>query len=156
MISPEILRRHPFFGTLSDEQIKAMAMIAEEVRFGNGAVVCEEGRPADAFYLLVDGGMSIYYITEDKFHPQFRKEFLVGEINPGEVLAISAFIEPYIYTATVRADKDSQVLKFDSNALNKMIEKDPRLNCILMRKIAKAVMERLTFVRVQLAPAWAK
>jgi len=156
MISPEILRRHPFFGTLSDEQIKALAMIAEEARFGKGAVICEEGRQADAFYLLVDGGISLYYISEDEFHPEFRKEFLVGEINPGEVFAISAFIEPYIYTATVRADKDSHVLKFDSSALNKMIEKDTRLNCMLMRKIALAVMERLTFVRVQLAAAWAK
>ncbi len=156
MISPEILRRYPFFGSLTDTQIKALAMIAEEQACGKGTVLCEEGKPADAFYLLVDGGVSLYYVSEDEFHPKTRKEFLVGEVNPGEVFAISAFIEPYIYTATVRVDKNSRVVKFDRIALNELINKDPKLNCILMYKIAKAMMERLTFVRVQLAAAWAK
>jgi len=156
MISPEILRRYPFFGSLTDAQIRALAMIAEEQAFSKGVVLCEEGKPADAFYLLVDGSISLYYLSEDEFHPKTRKEFLVGEINPGEVFAISAFIEPYIYTTTVRVDKTSRVIKFDSTALYELIKNDPRLNCILMQKIAKAMMERLTFVRVQLAAAWAK
>jgi len=156
MISPEILRRYPFFGSLTDGQIKALAMIAEEQVYGKGIVLCEEGKPADAFYLLLDGSVSLYYISDDEFHPKMRKEFLVGEVNPGEVFAISAFIEPYVYTTTVRVDKNSRALKFDRTAMNELINQDPKLNCILMHKIAKAMMERLTFVRVQLAAAWAK
>ncbi len=54
MVSPEILRRYPFFGTLSDTQIKAIAMIAEEKTFEKGTVICEEGKPATAFYLLLE------------------------------------------------------------------------------------------------------
>ncbi len=156
MISPEILKRYPFFGSFSDEQVKALAMIAEEKSFGKGTVICEEGKHADAFYLLINGGISLYYISEDEYHPETRKQFLVGEINPGEVFAISALIEPHIYSTTVYADKDSQVLKFDSIDLHDLIQKDPMVNCILMQKIAIALMERLTFVRVQLAAAWAK
>ena len=53
MVSPEVLRRYPFFGTFSDGQIKAMAMIAEEETIGKGTVICEEGQPAKAFYLLI-------------------------------------------------------------------------------------------------------
>ena len=98
MISPEILRRYPFFGSLSDAQIKAMAMIAEEETISKGAVICEEGKPARAFYLLVDGGVSLYYKSDEEFNPKSRKDFLVGEINPGEVFAISALVEPYKYT----------------------------------------------------------
>jgi hypothetical protein len=48
------------------------------------------------------------------------------------------------------------VVKFDSTALNGLIEKDPKLNCIMMRNIANAAMERLAYTRVQLAAAWAK
>jgi CRP-like cAMP-binding protein len=156
MVSPEILRRYPFFGTLSDAQIKAIAMIAEEETKGKGTVICEEGQPAKAFYLLLSGGVSLYYKSEEEFYPRSRKDFLVGEINPGEVFAISLFVEPYKYTATVRAEQDCRVVRFDAEGLNKLIEKDPRLNCILMREIAKAAMERLAFARVQLAAAWAK
>jgi len=30
MISPELLKRHPIFGSLSDEQLQPLASIAEE------------------------------------------------------------------------------------------------------------------------------
>ena len=156
MVSPEILRRYPFFGSLSDAQIKAVAMIADEETIPKGAVICEEGQPATAFYLLVDGGVSLFYKSEEEFNPSSRKDFLVGEINPGEVFAISAFVEPYKYTSTVKAEQDCRVIKFYSSELNKLIEKDSRLYCTLMRETAKAAMERLAYARVQLAAAWAK
>lgn len=156
MISPEILRRYPFFGSLSDAQIKAMAMIGEEETFGTGAIVCEEGKPVKALYLLIEGSVSLYYKSEEEFNPKSRKDFLVGEIDAGEVFAISALVEPYINTATVKAERDCHVVKFDAVELKKLIEKDPRLYCILMKEIAKAAMERLAYARVQLAAAWAK
>jgi CRP-like cAMP-binding protein len=156
MISPEVLRRYPFFGSLSDAQIKALAMIAEEKSIAKGAVIFKEGAPAEAFYLLIDGGVSLYFEGNVEYQPKTRKDFLVGEINPGEVFAISALIAPYVYTTTVRADKNCQVVKFDATALNGLIEKDPKLNCTLMQNIANVAMERLAYTRVQLAAAWAK
>ena len=36
MISPEILRRYPFFGFMTDAELKAVAMIAEEVSYKEG------------------------------------------------------------------------------------------------------------------------
>lgn len=156
MVSPEILRRYPFFGSLSDAQIKAIAMIAEEEQFGKGTVICEEGQPAKAFYLLLYGGVCLYYKSEEEFNPSTRRDFLVGEINPGEIFAISAFVEPYKFTSTVKAEQDCRVIRFDSLEINKLIEKDPKLYCTLMRETAKAAMERLAYARVQLAAAWAK
>jgi CRP-like cAMP-binding protein len=156
MVSPEVLRRYPFFGAFADAQIKAMAMIAEAETIAKGTVICEEGQPAKAFYLLINGGVCLYYKSEEEFYPKSRKDFLVGEINPGEVFAISLFIEPYKYTATVKAEQDSEVVRFDSAGLEKLMEKDPNLHCILMKQIAKAAMERLAYARVQIAAAWAR
>lgn len=155
MVSPELLRRYPFFGSLSDAQRKAMAMIAEEEQYVKGTVVCEEGQPATALYLLVDGAVSLYYKAEEEFRPQTRKDFLVGEVNPGEIFAISAFIEPFTYTSTVKAEKDSRVVRFATSGINDLLQKDPTLYCTLLKQIAKAAMERLAFARVQLAAAWA-
>jgi CRP-like cAMP-binding protein len=156
MVSPEILRRYPFFGSLSDAQLKAIAMIAEEEQYSNGVVICEEGAPAKSLYLLLNGSVSLYYKSEEEFRPSTRKDFLVGEINQGEIFAISVFVEPYKYTSTVKAEQDCRVVRFDSAELSKLTEKDPRLYCILMRETAKAAMERLAYARVQLAAAWAK
>ena len=37
MISPELLYRYPFFGGLDNSQVKAIAMIAQEIFLDNGA-----------------------------------------------------------------------------------------------------------------------
>jgi CRP-like cAMP-binding protein len=155
MVSPELLRRYPFFGSLSDTQLKGLAMVAEEEKITKGSVVCVEGQPATALYLLIDGNVCLFYKAEDELHPETRKDFLVGEVNPGEMFAISAFIEPFIYTSTVKADEDSRIVRFPSKDLNSLIQKDPTLYCTLLREIAKAAMERLAYARVQLAAAWA-
>jgi CRP-like cAMP-binding protein len=128
-------------------------MIAEEKSIAKGAVIFQEGAPAEAFYLLIDGGVSIYFEENVEYQPKTREDFLVGEINPGEVFAISALYAPYVYTTTIRADKNYQVVKFDATALNGLIEKDPKLNCTLMHNIANVAMERLAYTRVQLAAA---
>jgi hypothetical protein len=39
MISPEMLKRYPFFGQLSDGHIKALAAIAEEVTWESGEAI---------------------------------------------------------------------------------------------------------------------
>ena len=155
MISPELLRRYPFFGNLSDAQLKSIAMIAEEVSWEKGVTVVEECEPADYFFLLLEGDVDLYYRSEDKLNPKTRKDFLVGEINAGEIFAISGLIEPYIYTATARAAKISTVVRIDAIVLREQMGKKCEMGYTLMRKIAKAAMERLEYTRVQLAAAWA-
>ena len=48
MVSPELLRRYPFFGFLDATQLKAMAMIAEEVEPQTGEDLFETDQPATA------------------------------------------------------------------------------------------------------------
>ncbi len=66
MISPEILRRYPFFSFLTDAQRKALAMIAEEAACEAGAVIFEEGDPASDLYLLLDGSIDLYFTPRAK------------------------------------------------------------------------------------------
>jgi len=155
MISPELLRRYPFFGPLNEKQRKAIAMVADEIQMKEKQVVFEECQAADALYLLIEGDIDLTYISEEKFHPKKTKVFSVGEINPQEVFAISALIEPYEYNATATVTKDGRAIKIDAKALRELIEQDVQLGYILMHQIAKTAMERLAYTRVQLAAAWA-
>ena len=47
MISPELLRRHPFFSPFNDRQLKALAMISEGENVEAGQTIIKEGHPAD-------------------------------------------------------------------------------------------------------------
>jgi CRP/FNR family cyclic AMP-dependent transcriptional regulator len=154
MISPELLRRYPFFGPLNDAQLKAIAMIAEEVTIESGITLFKEKQPAEAMYLLKEGGIDLFYTIEEE-RPEFRKEFPVGEIYHGEPFGISAIIEPYILTSTARASHTSQLVKIAAGPLRALCEVDKELALVFMRQVAKVALERLGATRVQLAAAWA-
>lgn len=149
MISPELLRRYPFFCCLDDAQQKAVAMIAEEISVPAGTVLFEEGQPADTLYFLLEGSVDLYFTVPGEGSKP-GKEFWVGEINPGEPLGISALIEPYRLTAMARAGAPSRLLKVNAAALRALCEVDNRMAYALMRQVAKAAMERLHATRVQM------
>ncbi|MCI0476382.1 MAG: Crp/Fnr family transcriptional regulator [Anaerolineales bacterium] len=148
MISPEILRRYPFFCCLSEEQQKAIAMVTEEMRVDAGKELFLEGHPVEALYLLVEGSVDLFYATGDS-----KDQLLVGEVNPGEPFAISAMIEPYTFTATARVAAPSRVLRIDGKALRALCEVDCKLGYALVKQVAAMAIERLHFARVQLAAA---
>lgn len=150
MISPELLRRYPFFCCLDDAQQKAVAMIAEEISVPAGTVLFEEGQLANALYLLLEGSVDLYFTVPGEGQGKPGKEFWVGEINPGEPLGISALIEPYRLTAMARARTSSRLLKVDAAALRALCEVDNRMAYALLRQVAKAAMERLHATRVQM------
>lgn len=155
MVSPELLRRYPFFAHLGEAQLQAIAMLAQEITVETGTTILEENNPADAFYLLLEGNIDLYYTVKESYKPELQKEVVVGEVNPGEPFGISALIEPYRFTSTARTSADSRVIGIDAQALRELLEKDQSLAYQIFKKIARAAMERLSATRVQLAAAYA-
>lgn len=153
MISPELLRRYPFFGLLTDAQLKAIAMIAQEVDIPSGTQIFKEGEKADTLYVLLQGSVDLYYTVDTEGVLDFSKEFLVGEINPGDAFGISSLMEPYIFTATAKADQNLRLIKIDAVALRALLEDDAKMSCVIMYQVAKAYAERLRSTRIQLAAA---
>lgn len=153
MISPELLRRYPFFSNLTDTCLKAVAMLADEVSYSDGEVIFETDQPAETFYFLIEGGVDLHYVVVDRDSPELRKDFFVGHVNPGEPFGISALIEPYCYTATAFANSPCRILKIGGIGLRTMCGADASMASILMRNLAKVAMSRLHETRVQLAAA---
>ena len=153
MISPELLRRFPFFHFMDEAQLKAVAMIAEELTYEKDEVIVEAGKPADHFFFLIDGDVAYYSVAASEHDPYYKKEFFVADINPGEIFGISALIEPYLYTATLKSDKVSRVIEIKAPSLRALCEVDMRLSCGLNKAVARAAMERLQQTRVQLVAA---
>jgi CRP-like cAMP-binding protein len=151
MISIEMLRKYPFFGRLGYEQLKALAMIGEELKFSDSQVIIEEGKPAEALFFLLEGSVSL-------FHPvsaSVQTEVPVCDINPGEVFSISALIEPHTLTSTARSSGESRVIRLAVQDLKAAFSKDATLECQMIRCVAEAAMGRLNSTRVQLAAAYA-
>lgn len=154
MVSIELLRRYPFFGFLTVAQLREVAMIAEEIELARGETLFSIGDPAESLYFLLSGAMELHYVVIDEHLPQLRKDFMVGTINPGEVLGISAILQPdSTMTATVLATTDSALLAMNGEDLLDLCSADTELAYGLVYQIAKATMERLGSTRVLLAAA---
>ena len=153
MVSSELLRRYPFFGGLTDGQLRTLSVIADEKTFGSGSIIFEECGDADKIYLLIEGNVDLSYRSIDEMHAYTTppKEFYAGSINPGEVFSISALIEPYTNNATAKASEPSRVIMIDANELRKLLEQDLQLAYNLTRQTVIVMMDRLIALRVQLA-----
>lgn len=157
MVSPELLRRYPFFGTLDDTQLKQVAMICDKENIEKGFTFFEECGQADTLFLLTEGSVDLFYHSEEEFPTKDSpapKEFLVGEINPGEVFGVSALIEPYSYNTTARAAREASIIRVDATAVRVLFESDVNLAYKLMVQVTKTTMERMAGLRAQLAAAW--
>ncbi len=153
MISPELLRRFPFFNFMNDAQLKAVAMVAEEKDYQIGNSIIEANTPANSLFFLIEGSAAYYYIVTTEHDPYYKHEYYISDFNPGEIFGISALVEPYVYTAAVRVEKSCKLIKIDAAALRALCEVDANLSCGLMSAVAKAAMERLQHTRVQLIAA---
>ena len=92
-------------------------MITDEEKYEKGQILFNIDEEAGECYLLLEGAVDLHYIIVDEQEPQLRKEFVVGTINPGEVLGISSVIEPYIYTATAIVINDRVKERLERAAL---------------------------------------
>jgi CRP/FNR family cyclic AMP-dependent transcriptional regulator len=148
MISPELLRRYPFFGPLNHEQLKSIAMIADEKEFQPEMVIFAEGQPANILYFLMDGKVDLFITIQDD---DYQKEFPISGINPGEPFSISSMIEPYTLTASARTSNNTKVIMIDAISLRDLCNQDKDLGFTVIKQLAKAAIERLNATRVQLA-----
>ncbi len=149
MISLELLRRYPFFGGLSEAELKEIAMISEEIHVPAKTILFEEGQSADAFFLLLEGSVDLFF--NSPLGPEVQIH--ISEVNPGEPFAISALIPPHILKHTARAATPVHVIRIAAAPLRELCNRNMRLCCALMRRVAEAAMERLEYTRVQLAAA---
>ncbi len=150
MISPELLRRYPFFGQLNDEQLKAIAMIAEEKTYPKGAIMVKENMPANKLMLLLEGDVDLIFSGGGEGS---ISNALVGSIAPGEILGVSSLIEPFTYICSARNALAVKVIEMDAAALRAMFALDQKLGYVMMSKVAAAVLERLKYTQVELAAA---
>jgi CRP/FNR family cyclic AMP-dependent transcriptional regulator len=148
MVSPELLRRYPFFGGLTDEELAGIAMITEEASYADNATIFREGEVAAKIYVLTSGTVELLYEIQGATGVTTS---YVGSIAKGEPFGVSAFVEPYRLTATARSEGPVKAIVIDAAALRAMSEVDCHLGYTIMRQIARALAERLGFARVQLA-----
>jgi len=145
MISPEQLRRYPYFANISEEALKEVAMISDEAAAATGQTVFGEDDPADAMYILVDGEVDLKYTLGD------GQQRVVDTIVAGELLVWSALVEPYRCISTGVARKPCKLISINGRKLRELCEQNSDLGYRMMISITQCLATRLEGALVQLA-----
>ncbi len=87
MISPEVLRRYPYFSGISNESLKQLAMIAEEKSIPANCAMFHEGDSASHLSVILKGEVNIQYTLGNG---ELRT---VDTLVDGDLLMWSALVE---------------------------------------------------------------
>ncbi len=146
MVTPEVLTAFPFFTGLSETEVKSVSIIANKVSFQRGDLIFREDDSAHTLYLLVDGWVDIVVNTD----AEGKQHELVTTLSPGDIFGWSALVDPYLYTGSAICASPVDAIEFKGADLLGMFELDPRLCCVVMRRVCRVIADRLRATRLQM------
>lgn len=150
MVSEDLLRRYRFFDFLDEQEFKVALDASVETTIEDGHLVFDAGQSASALYFLIEGSVEHRFVVIDE-DSHIRREFLIGNVNAGEMFGLSGLIEPHRYTTAARAVGRARVLKVDAGRLRQLCAADKKLAYSLLHETAKGVLHRINQSRTRLA-----
>lgn len=140
----EIVTESPIFEGLAQEQLELIAACAHNVGFMQGERLFREGAPADAFYLVRKGRVSL------STHVPGRGAVVIETLDPGEIAGWSWLFPPYVWHFDARAVDEVRAVAFDGACLRGKCETDHDLGYDLMTRFASVMIDRLQHTRLRL------
>ena len=141
-----VIAGHPFLRDLKPAHLHLLADSAMRVRFEAGELIFREGDPANRFYLLEQGRVSLESPRRDE------APVAVQVIGPGEVLGWSWLFPPYYWHFDARALEPTTAIFFYGTRLREQCEQDHSFGYEMMKRMAQVVIDRLQATRKQLLP----
>lgn len=140
----ERVAAHPFLAGMKPDHVRVLAENSMLVQYESGEIVFRRGEPANRFYLIESGRVSLELLRDN------QPTVAVQTISPGEVLGWSWLFEPYYWQFDARALEPTSAIFFYGTRLREQCEQDHDLGYELMKRMSAVVIERLQATRKQL------
>jgi NTE family protein len=134
----ELLRRSTLFRHLDDDELIALEQVLEWFVLPGGATLFDAGEPSDALYVLRSGSLGAFRRRHDS-----DVEQRIGLIAAGESVGELGLIVDQPRSATVRALRDSELLRLSRTAFDALVKRQPTA----MLEAARVAVERLLMRR---------
>ena len=141
-MSIEFLRRLPLLAGLSDADLDWLYQKTEPVSFPAGEILIREGDPAGDLYIIVDGEFEI----SKRSGPQ---NIAIAVRAPGEVLGEMALLDHSPRSATVRALRDSRLLKVPQDAFVQLLSSSSTAALAILRTVSQRLRTNEALLRQQ-------
>jgi CRP/FNR family cyclic AMP-dependent transcriptional regulator len=139
------LSEHPFFQGMEPRHFKTLAGCASTVRFEDGQVIFRQRQPAEYFYLVRTGKVSV------EIPSIVGSPITIQQLSGGDVLGWSWLFPPYQWHFDARAvGGPVEAVALDARCLRGKLDADADLGYALMKRFARVMMERLQAARMQM------
>lgn len=144
----KLLMRHEFFRDIAPEAMEFLVANGRIANLEKGAILFEHGQPADRFYLIREGRITVGV-------PAIQGPSLeVQTLGSGEVLGWSWLIPPYRWNFRGQVIEAAEVVEFNGKAILDRCESDPAFGYPLMKRFATLMSERLEAARRKMMDEW--
>ena len=144
----DYLSAHSFFSGLDESFMKFLSSSVKELQIKEGQVLFQQSKPADKFYLVRDGQISVQ--VPALMGPTLELQIL----GKDQILGWSWLIPPYRWNFHARALGDSVLLEFDGSAILARCEEDPKFGYELFKRFAALMSARLDAARQKMMDQW--
>lgn len=138
------LQEYPFFCGLSEAHLKLITAKAKNVTFAEHHYIFREGDPANEFYVIHDGLVSVELVVPS------RGATTVQTVDKGEVLGWSWVSPPYRWHFTARTLRPTHALVLDANWMRAKCDEDHDLGYEMLKRFVDLIATRLDATRLQL------
>jgi CRP-like cAMP-binding protein len=139
-----VIAGHPFLRDLKPEHLRLLTDSAMRVRYEADELIFREGDPANRFYLIEQGRVSL------ESHRRDEAPVAVQVIGPGDVLGWSWLFPPYYWQFDARALEPTTAVFFYGTRLREQCEQDHAFGYEMMKRMTQVVIQRLQAARKQL------
>ena len=144
MVSPELIRRYPYFSGLSIDRINILAKIAEEIESEQGQYFHQEDDDIRKVYIIIEGEVTLLTTL-----PQQGKEIVINTLGTGDVFGWTSLLPPYTAGASAKSGTNCKLIEFDAGDLRTKFEDDYEFGYLMMIKIAQIIRERLDSIVIE-------
>lgn len=145
-----VLAKHPFFADLDAETLDLISGCAANASFKPGEYIFREGDPADQFYIIRFGKISV------EINAPGRGPHPVQTLGAGEVLGWSWLIPPHRWRFDSRALELVRAISLDGKCLRAKCDENHRLGYRLLSRFSGVMAKRLEATRLQLMDVYGK
>ncbi len=145
-----VLAQHPFFADLDAETLDLISGCAANASFSAGEYIFREGDPADQFYVIRFGKISVEINTPN------RGPHSVQTLGAGEVLGWSWLIPPHRWRFDGRALELVRAIGLNGKCLRAKCDDNRELGYRLLSRFAGVMVKRLEAARLQLMDVYGK
>ena len=132
----ERLEGQEVFQFLRPEQIKAISDVAEVVECNAGDRVYEMDSPAEFFYVVLDGQVSL------RLPGQSGVSLQVDELTKGAMFGSCVCFQFVNYSLSARCTTNSRLLKIESATLKELMDSDLVLGYTIQTQISRIYFQR--------------